>query len=106
MKDAEEHAEEDRLKKDRIELLNTAESAIDSAQKSLKEHRQHVTAEGEAALKAAIEEVEELKENAESSVEDLRAALEKLNQAQMDAFANAYKNKSGEAEGGDQTTSS
>ena len=105
MKDAEEHAEEDKLRRERIELLNTAESSIASAQKSLKEHRQHVTEEGEAKLKEAMNELEELKENEESTPEQLKEALEKLNQAQMDAFANAYR-KGGEQEGGDQTTSS
>jgi len=93
MKDAEEHAEEDRMKKEKIELLNSAESAIDSASKSLKEHRSFVTAEGEQQLKDAIAELEELKENSESTVEQLKESLEKLNQTQMDVFAAAYKNK-------------
>ena len=106
MKDAEEHAEEDRIRRERIELLNTAESSIASAQKSLKEHRQHVTEEGEAKLKEAMDELEELKENEESTPEQLKEALEKLNQAQMDAFANAYRKGDGQQEGGDQTTSS
>ena len=106
MKDAEEHAEEDKLRRERIELLNTAESSIASAQKSLKEHRQHVTEEGEAKLKEAMNELEELKENEESTPEQLKEALEKLNQAQMDAFANAYRKGDGQQEGGDQTTSS
>lgn len=104
MKDAEEHAEEDKAKRERIELLNTAESSLDSAQKSLKEHREHVTEEGEANLKAAMEELEELKDNPDSTAEQLRTALEKLNQTQMEAFANAYKK--GGNDGGDQTTSS
>ena len=106
MKDAEEHAEEDKARRERIELLNTAESSIASAQKSLKEHRQHVTEEGEAKLKEAMNELEELKENEESTPEQLKEALEKLNQAQMDAFANAYRKGDGQQEGGDQTTSS
>lgn len=38
MKDAEEHAEEDKLRRERVELLNSVESAIDSAQKSLKKN--------------------------------------------------------------------
>jgi len=105
MKDAEEHAEEDKVRREKIELLNTAESSIDSAQKSLKEHRQFVTEEGEAKLKEAINELEELKDNEESTAEQIRTSLEKLNQAQMDAFANAYK-KGEDQSGGDQTTSS
>ena len=81
------------MKKEKIELLNSAESAIDSASKSLKEHRSFVTAEGEQQLKDAIAELEELKENSESTVEQLKESLEKLNQTQMDVFAAAYKNK-------------
>lgn len=99
MKDAEEHAEEDRLKKEKIELLNSAESAIDSASKSLKEHRQYVTAEGEQQLKDAINELEELKENSESTVDQIKESLENLNRIQMEVFASAYKNKGGNPEG-------
>lgn len=46
-----------------------------------------------------MNELEELKENAESTPEEIRASLERFNQVQMDAFSNAYKNRSGSSEG-------
>lgn len=100
MKDAEEHAEEDKARRQKVELLNTVESSLDSAQKSLKEHRQYVNEENEAKLKQAMTDLENLKENEDATVDEIKEALEKFNQIQMEAFSDAYKSK------GDSGTSS
>ena len=67
VRDAEAHAEEDRRKKEEIELKNTGESLAYNAEKTLREHAEHVPAD--------------LKTEVEGKVTELRAALQAANAA-------------------------
>src|SRR5471030_2789841 len=88
-KDAEAHAEEDRLAKEKIELRNNADSTAYGAEKMLKDLGEKV----DAAEKTEIEE--EIKKVREALTKDdeaeIKAAVESLNQKVQAVSAELYK---------------
>ncbi len=89
VKDAEAHAEEDKKRKEVVETRNQAEALVASAEKSLSEHGDKVSAEDKSAIEAAIKELSELKES--DDVEAIKAKIEALNQASMKLGEAMYK---------------
>ena len=59
VKDAEEHAEEDKKKRELVEARNQAEAMIDSTKQTLKELEDKVSEEDKTAVEAAMGELEE-----------------------------------------------
>jgi len=59
VKDAEEHAEEDKKKRELVEARNQAEAMIDSTKQTLKELADKVSEEDKTAVEAAMGELEE-----------------------------------------------
>jgi len=92
LKEAEEHAEEDKKKKSLIEMKNRAEGVIDECNKNLKEHKQHVDSDGEAKLKDAMRTVED-KMTSSQDTEEIRQAIDSLQEVQLKVFESAYKNQ-------------
>jgi len=99
------HSEKDKSRKERIEVVNESELAVDRAFKNLKEFAQHATEEGRASLKEAINELQDFLDEPNSSLEDLKEALAKVKKTEMEIFAGAYKDVRGggdeEGEGGE-----
>lgn len=75
-KEAEAHAEEDRKKKEEIEIRNQADTLVYTAEKSLKDYGDKVSSE----VKTEIEDkTKALKDNVQTaSVEDLKVKMEEL----------------------------
>merc|ERR1711941_249730 len=105
LKEAEEHAEEDKKKKAIIEIKNRGESVIDECHKNMKEHKQFMDAEGESNLKEAIKTLED-KMSSSTDSEEIRQSIDALQEVQMKVFESAYKNKAGDAGGEQQQQSS
>ena len=83
MRDAEAHAEDDRRKKEEIELKNTAESSAYNAEKLLKEHADRVPADLKTEVEGKIAEVRAAlqgDDNAKlkAAVEGLQTSLQKI----------------------------
>ncbi|MDP2933640.1 MAG: molecular chaperone DnaK, partial [bacterium] len=85
-KEAEVHAEEDRIKKERVEARNTADNLIVAAEKSLKDAGDKVSAEIKkevedkiGALRAVLETGE--KADLETKTKELSETLQKIGQA-------------------------
>jgi len=97
LREAEEHAEEDKRKKSIIETKNRAESVIDECRKNMKEHKQYVDKEGETKLKAAIHTLEEKMASSEDS-DEIKQAIDSLQEVQLKVFEKAYKNQSGSSQ--------
>merc|ERR1712137_805198 len=93
LKEAEEHAETDKRKKSLIETKNKGESVVDEYHKNLKEHKQFVDADGESKLKEAIQALED-KMSSSSDADEIRQAIDSLQEIQMKTFESAYKNSS------------
>ena len=78
VKEAEQHAEEDKTKREKIEAQNQADNIIYATEKTLKEHGDKV---GEADKKNIQEAIEELKKAKDTgSVEEIRDKIKKLSE--------------------------
>jgi molecular chaperone DnaK len=79
VKDAEIHAEEDRLERQRIEARNEADNLIYSTEKSLKEHGDKISQQEKANIDSALEDLKGVLSN--NNVEEIKAKTEALQQA-------------------------
>ena len=79
VKDAEAHAEEDKAKKDEIEVRNQTDSLAYSTEQTLNELGDKVPADTKADVEAAVAEAKKALEG--TDVEAIKAASEKLQQA-------------------------
>jgi molecular chaperone DnaK len=96
VKEAEEHAEEDRQRKEAIEARNQADSLIYSTEKSLKEHGDKIGANDRQAIEAAISDLRGVLDSADAAT--LRSKTENLAQLSMKLGEAMYR---AQAEGGD-----
>ena len=79
VKDAEAHAEEDKKRKDEIEVRNNAESLVYNSQKTIDELGNKISGEEKAKVETEIENVKKALEG--SNVEEIKTATEKLTTA-------------------------
>ena len=105
VKEAEEHAEEDRQRKEAIEARNQADSLIYSTEKSLKEHGDKLGADDRQAIEAAISDLRGVLDTADvatlrSKTENLAQLSMKLGEAMYRAQAEGASNDGGAAGGG------
>ena len=103
VKDAEDHAEEDKSRKEKIEAVNNAESLVYSTEKSLKEYGDKVSEDEKKAIEDAVAALKEAKDK--DDIEDIKAKTEALTQSAMKLGEAMYKDSqeanaaSGAAEG-------
>jgi molecular chaperone DnaK len=95
VKEAESHAEEDKKRRELVEVRNQAEALIHSTEKMLADFGDKVSAEDKSAVEAAAAEVKTAAEG--EDVEAIKQKLEALAQASMKLGEAMYQ--SGEAEG-------
>jgi molecular chaperone DnaK len=115
VKDAEMHAEEDKKRKEEVEVKNTAESLVNAAEKTLEEAGDVATDDQKskieaaiAALKTALEadDIEDIKaktEELQTAVYDVSAAMYKKAQEEASAAASAAEDTEGPSDSGDDT---
>jgi molecular chaperone DnaK len=89
MKDAESHAEEDRRRREEIEVRNRADQTVYAAEKMLQDMGEKIAPADKAAVESAISELK----NAVSSNDTaaMNRAMEQLTQAQHKAAESLYK---------------
>ncbi|WP_340818935.1 molecular chaperone DnaK [Methanolobus sp. WCC4] len=95
VKDAEMHAEEDKKRKDEVEVKNTAESLVNAAEKTLKEADEVATDEQRSKIEAAIGALKTALEG--DDIEDIKAKTEELQTAVYDVSAAMYQKAQEEA---------
>jgi molecular chaperone DnaK len=88
-KDAEAHAEEDRQRREEIELRNDADNAVYRSEKMLKDNADKIPGNEKTKVEAAINEVKEAIKGSDTAA--IRAASEKLNEAWQTISAELYK---------------
>ncbi|MAG52338.1 MAG: molecular chaperone DnaK [Nanoarchaeota archaeon] len=89
VKDAEQHAESDKKKKEGIEVKNNAESVVFQTEKMLKEHEGKVDKETKEKLE---KEISELKETLKSDdVEKIKAKLEEVQKVAQEIGTKMYQ---------------
>jgi molecular chaperone DnaK len=100
-KDAEEHAGDDKARRELIDVRNQAELIVYSTKKSLEEHGEKVSAEARGKIESAISNLEDkLKGDDKSAME---AALKQLNDSAIElgkAVYEATASQVGSGEGG------
>jgi molecular chaperone DnaK len=98
VKEAQEHAEEDRQRKEQIEARNHADSLIYTTEKSLKEHGDKVGAEDRSAIESAIADLRGVLDSADAAT--LKAKTETLAQLAMKLGEAMYRAQQAESAGG------
>lgn len=96
IKEAEQFAEEDKKRKEAIEIKNQADSLIYQSEKTLKDMEGKIDPSEEAKVK---EEIEKLKKAVESdNVEDIKQAIEDLNAAFAPITQKMYEQQAQQAQ--------
>lgn len=94
-KEAEEHAEEDKKKREAVDARNTLENAIYQAEKMPDEFKDKISDEDKRAITDAVEEAKKHKDATDK--DELEAATKALNDAIMPIGAKLYEEASKEA---------
>jgi molecular chaperone DnaK len=97
VKEAEQYAEEDRLRKEAVEVRNQAEGLVYSTEKFLGENEEKIPAEVAAEVKGDVESLKKALENLDDDASDaIGAAAAKLSESSQKMGAAMYA--AGEAE--------
>ncbi|HYM22813.1 MAG TPA: molecular chaperone DnaK, partial [Vicinamibacterales bacterium] len=89
MKEAESHADEDKKRRDEIELRNRADQAVYGAERVLKDMGDKVSASDKSAIESAIEALKKANEGGDAGA--IQKALDQLTQAQHKAAEAMYR---------------
>jgi molecular chaperone DnaK len=90
-KDAESHADEDKKKKEEIEIINQADTLVYSTEKMFKEFEGKVDEAKLKEIKAKIDELKKLLEPKEKDVAAIKAKLEEVNNVVQAASTELYQ---------------
>jgi molecular chaperone DnaK len=88
-KDAESHADEDKKRREEIEVRNEADNSVYRSEKMLKENGDKISGSEKSKIEEAIKAVREALKGGDASA--IRSASEKLNEAWQSASAEMYK---------------
>ncbi|WP_339632882.1 molecular chaperone DnaK [uncultured Sneathiella sp.] len=98
VKDAEEHAAEDKARKEKVEVVNQADSLVHATEKTLEEAGDKVGDDVKAPIESALTELKEAKDG--DDVEAIKAKMEALQAASMKLGEALYAQSQGDAEAG------
>ena len=97
VKDAEEHAEEDKKRRESVEVKNQAEALLHQTEKSLSEHGDKISGDEKSAIETDIEALKTAIES--DNREDIQSKLEALATSSMKLGEAIYKSE--QADGGE-----
>ena len=94
--EAEEHADEDKIKKELVDVRNMADSMIFSAEKAVKEHGESVDAETKTKIEDAVKALKEVKdqddkEAIEKKTAELSESMQKIGEIMQKKAADEAK---------------
>jgi len=93
-KEAELHAEEDKKKRDLIEIKNMADTLVYTSEKALKEAGDKVSADSKKEIEEKLEALKKVKDS--DNIDDIKKKTEDLSQAIQKIGADMYKQTSGQ----------
>jgi molecular chaperone DnaK len=93
--DAKSHENEDKEKRRKIDIRNSADAAVFQAEKNLKEYGDKLDADNRAKIEAGISRVKEAMKS--DNISEMQSSVEALNQLWHAAAANMYQRTSGGA---------
>jgi molecular chaperone DnaK len=97
-KDAESHAEEDRKRREEVEVRNEGDSAVYRTEKLLKESGDKLSGDSKDKIEKAMNDVKEALKGSDTAA--IKSASDKLNEAWQAASADLYKAASEKAKAG------
>jgi len=97
MKEAEAHADEDKKRREEIEVRNRADQAVYGAERLIKDTGDKLSASDKQAIEAAMDAVKKASEGTDSAA--IQQALDQLMSAQHKAAESLYKQQSAGAPG-------
>ncbi|XP_040576107.1 stress-70 protein, mitochondrial [Lepeophtheirus salmonis] len=107
VRDAEAHADADKVKKERIEAINQAEGILHDTEAKMDEYKDQLPSEDVTKMKDQIKEVKDkLANKDEMDPEDIKKTVSELQQSSLKLFEIAYKKMASEREGGSSSSSS
>merc|ERR1712038_1950820 len=107
VKQAEEHAETDRINRERVEAINQAESILHDTESKMEEFKDQLPSEDAAKMKEQITEVRQKLENKdEMSGEEIKKTVSDLQSSLLKMFEVAYKKMASERESGSGSSNS
>ena len=92
MRDAEENASSDKLRKEAIEAKNQADSLIYETEKSLREHGDKVDSSTKNLIEEDLKNLKEVLAKADANVDEIKKSTESLMQNSMKLGEAIYKN--------------
>ncbi|MFO7731088.1 MAG: molecular chaperone DnaK [Spirochaetia bacterium] len=98
VKEAEEHAEEDKTAREKIEVRNEADSLIYSTEKSLSDYGDKIGDEEKQKIESAKDELKKAMEA--DDLEEMRSKMEALKQASYKLAEEVYKQTGGQEQEG------
>ena len=96
IKEAEQHAEEDKKRKELVQTKNDADNLVFALEKMLKDNGDSISTEDKEKLEKAIEEAK--KEFETDDIEKLRAAIDKLSKENEAIVTKLYQNAAAKAQ--------
>lgn len=90
VKDAEKYGEEDKKRREAVELRNQADSLVYTSEKTLKDLGDKVTADVKAKVEAGTERVKKALESEDIDTAEVKSAMEQLQQAIYEVSSNLY----------------
>jgi molecular chaperone DnaK len=96
-KDAELHAEDDKRKREEIEIRNEADNSVYRSEKLLKDNADKISGDSRSKIEAAVNEVKEALKG--DSADPIKSATDKLNEAWQAVSAELYRAASEKSQG-------
>lgn len=87
--DAKAHADEDKRRKEQVELMNKADSLVYSSEKNLKDYGEKLPADKRAKIEGALERLKEV--HKAQTFDEIESAVEQLNAAWSEASQDLYQ---------------
>ena len=100
VQEAEQNAEDDKSKRELVEVRNSADGLVHSSEKNLVDYGDKVPEEDKTAIETAISELKSALENEDADVEDIKTKTETLTEAAMKLGEAMYKESQAEAAAG------
>ena len=101
VQEAEQNAENDKSKRELVEVRNSADGLVHSSEKNLVDYGDKVPEEDKTAIETAISDLKAALENEGADVEDIKTKTEALTEAAMKLGEAMYKESQAEAAAGD-----
>ena len=95
VKEAEQFAEEDKKRKEEVEVLNQADSLIYEMEKQLRENGDKLSEEDKATVQSELDEFKKVKET--NDAEQIKTAIEPLTQKVYQIFGKIYQQEGEQA---------